>query len=60
MGRRSCNEPVPSAAIKAGGCAIVRIFFRETGMPVHTGISDAISVASPYYGQIFSNRHQSR
>jgi hypothetical protein len=38
MGRRSCNEPVPSAAIKAAeGCAIVRIFFRETGMPVHTG-----------------------
>lgn len=38
---------------KAGGCAIVRIFFRETGMPVHTGISDAISVASPYYGWIY-------
>ncbi|MFA4878176.1 MAG: hypothetical protein WC586_12270 [Methanoregula sp.] len=39
MGRRSCNEPVPPA-YKQADASIVRIFFRETGMPVHTGTSD--------------------
>jgi hypothetical protein len=57
MGRRSCNEPVPSAAIKtAGGCANIRIFFRETGMPEHNWHSDAITLASPYYGRIYQHR----
>ena len=43
MGERSCNEPLLRAVITAvRRCAIVRIFFRETGMPVHTGKSKGI------------------
>ncbi|MCX6687259.1 MAG: hypothetical protein NT112_02580 [Methanoregula sp.] len=38
MGGRREDEPVPSGAIgQSGGCVTVRIFFRETGMPDHSG-----------------------
>ncbi|MHB8164857.1 MAG: hypothetical protein ACYDDV_11065 [Methanoregula sp.] len=47
MGRRSCNEPVPLGATEQqADASIVRIFFRETGIPVHTGTAMQL-VASP-------------
>ena len=41
----------------AGGCAIIRIFFRETGMPVHTGTAMQLLLHPLNYGRKY--QHQS-